>query len=224
MIDVRGVSFSYGRDCILQDASIAIPDHSIVALHGRSGIGKSTLARLLTGMLLPASGTIEMDGKVLSKPGRKYDRKLGLGIQMVYQQPHLSLDPKEKVGESLVEIIRYHHMAPRGKEKEKALEMLLSVGLGEEVMGHLPMQISGGEAQRVALAKALLFSPRLLILDEATSMLDMSTQANVLGLVKRKMEETGGSVLLITHYMKLAEKYADSIYLVENKTLRKIER
>ena len=102
--------------------------------------------------------------------------------------------------------------------------MLDKVGLAPQILAHLPHQISGGEAQRVAIARCLLFRPKLLILDEATSMLDVSTQANVLGMVRRQMRESGGSILLISHDEALVKLLCDQIYVFDNKNSRQKEK
>ena len=211
MILFDDISFSYKDKQVLSHASLEIENSAIVALLGDSGAGKSTVAKILTGILRPQSGKVEIDGKVLVSQRQAYDRKLGLCIQMVHQHPHLALDPKQRIYDGMLEIVRYHHM------ENRIVEVARSVGLEPSTLKHLPMQISGGEAQRVSLAKALMFSPRLLILDEATSMLDVSTQANVLALARR----AGGSILLITHDQELAESFAGKIYRIENKEIRR---
>ncbi len=221
MIWVKGICFSYRNKMVLRDVSMEIPQGEIVALLGESGSGKSTLAKVLTGILKPQAGRVEMDGKLLVHPERAYDRSLGLGIQMVHQHPQLSLDPRQRILDGMLEIVRYHHMADKGGEMDLVLKTTRSVALDTQTLNQFPSQISGGEAQRVSIAKALLFSPRLLILDEATSMLDVSTQANVLGLARRVQEENGGSILLITHDLELAHGYAGSTYIIENKTIRR---
>lgn len=216
MVSLRNLSFSYDpAKPILSGFSMDIPDSSVIALLGESGIGKSTVARILTGINAPDEGSIYLDDRLLVSEDHRYDRKLGLSIQMVYQHPNLAMDPVQKVGDGILELIRYHHFAPRKEERDLLNEIAEAVMLERETLNHLPSQISGGEAQRVALARCLLFSPRLLILDEATSMLDVSTQANVLGLAKRKTLETGCSVLLITHDHALAGRYADKVCLLE---------
>lgn len=221
MISIEDISLSYRDNLIISSASMEIKNNAVTALLGESGAGKSTVARLLTGLLMPETGRVMMDSQLLVSSSQKYDRKKGLSIQMVQQHPYLSLDPRQRISDGFLEIIRYHHMAEKGKEKELIREVTEAVGLGAVVINHLPGQISGGEAQRVSLAKALLFKPQLLILDEATSMLDVSTQANVLSLVKRIREKSGLSVLLITHDSELSETYSDYIYRIENKTIRR---
>lgn len=192
---------------------MSVPDGRIVGVFGASGIGKSTLAKLLCGVLRPDAGTILLDGQTLVSDAAPYDRRRGLQIQMVYQQPHASLDPSQKLGAGLRELIAYHHLAANRREADSQIRSMLSeVQLPQELQNHLPYQISGGEAQRAALARCLLLQPRLLILDEATSMLDVSTQAAVLSLVRRLMLERGGSVLFISHDRALTDYYCDAVY------------
>lgn len=192
---------------------MSVPGGRIVGVFGASGIGKSTLAKLLCGVLRPDAGTILLDGQTLVSDAAPYDRRRGLQIQMVYQQPHASLDPSQKLGAGLRELIAYHHLAANRREADSQIRSILSeVQLPQELQNHLPYQISGGEAQRAALARSLLLQPRLLILDEATSMLDVSTQAAVLSLVRRLMLERGGSVLFISHDRALTDYYCDIVY------------
>ena len=192
---------------------MTVPGGSVVGLFGASGIGKSTLAKLLCGVTAPDAGAVFLDGKLLVSQKEAYDRKRGLAIQMVYQQPYASLDPSQKIGAGLRELISYHHLAENKKAAETLIaDILVQMQLPSKILAHLPRQISGGEAQRVALARALLLRPKLLILDEATSMLDVSTQANLLALVKAQMLPNGGSVLFISHDRALTDFYCDTVY------------
>ena len=198
---------------VLQDVSLTIPDGSIIGVFGASGIGKSTLAKILCGVTKPDKGEAFLDGQLLVSEKSNYDRRRGLSIQMVYQQPYATLDPSQKIGAGLRELISYHHLAENKKAAETLIaDILTQMQLPARILAHLPRQISGGEAQRVALARALLLSPKLLILDEATSMLDVSTQANLLALVKAQMIPSGGSVLFISHDRALTDFYCDTVY------------
>lgn len=167
---------------------------------------------------------ITLNDQILVSADQPYDRGLGIHIQMVYQQPYATLDPAQKIGAGFIELIRYHRFSPKGEELSLTKEMLDKVGLAPQILAHLPHQISGGEAQRVAIARCLLFRPKLLILDEATSMLDVSTQANVLGMVRRQMRESGGSILLISHDEVLVKLLCDQIYVFDNKSSRQKEK
>ncbi len=213
MLEIKNCCKSFGNQTVLQDVSLNIPDGSIIGMSGASGIGKSTLAKILCGVTAPDAGAVFLDGKLLVSPKEAYDRKRGLAIQMVYQQPYATLDPAQKIGAGLRELISYHRLTKNRQETEKLIaDILAQMQLPSKILAHLPRQISGGEAQRVALARCLLLSPKLLILDEATSMLDVSTQANLLALVKAQMVPGGGAVLFISHDRALTDFYCDTVY------------
>ena len=224
-VTLRDVHFSYdGKTEVIKGVSLDIQPGQTVAFVGPSGGGKSTLAKVLCGICPPDGGRILLDGQCLVSQNTPYDRKLGLSIQMVYQQPYATLDPRQKIGSGFKELIRYHGFAPKGKERALTEDVLVKVGLEPQILAHLPHQISGGEAQRVAIARCLLFRPKLLILDEATSMLDVSTQANVLGMVRRQMQEHHGSILLISHDEALVNLLCDQIYVFEKKHTNQKEK
>jgi ABC-type dipeptide/oligopeptide/nickel transport system ATPase subunit len=213
MLEINNCCKSFGNQTVLQDVSMTIPNGSIIGVSGASGIGKSTLAKILCGVTAPDAGAVFLDGKLLVSQKEAYDRKCGLAIQMVYQQPYATLDPAQKIGAGLRELISYHRLTKNRQETEKLIaDILAQMQLPSKILAHLPRQISGGEAQRVALARCLLLSPKLLILDEATSMLDVSTQANLLALVKAQMVSGGGSVLFISHDRALTDFYCDTVY------------
>ena len=213
MLEIKNCCKAFGDQTVLQDVSLNIPDGSIIGVSGASGIGKSTLAKILCGVTAPDAGAVFLDGKLLVSPKEAYDRKRGLAIQMVYQQPYATLDPLQKIGAGLRELISYHRLTKNGQETKTLIaDILVQMQLPTRILAHLPRQISGGEAQRVALARALLLRPKLLILDEATSMLDVSTQANLLALVKAQMVPGGGAVLFISHDRALTDFYCDTVY------------
>lgn len=213
MLEIKNCCKSFGSQTVLQNVSLNIPAGSIIGVSGASGIGKSTLAKILCGVTAPDAGAVFLDGKLLVSQKEAYDRKCGLAIQMVYQQPYATLDPLQKIGAGLRELISYYRLAENRRAAEKLIaDILAQMQLSTKILAHLPRQISGGEAQRVALARCLLLSPKLLILDEATSMLDVSTQANLLALVKAQMVPGGGAVLFISHDRALTDFYCDTVY------------
>ena len=226
MLEIKNCCKSFGNQTVLQDVSLNIPDGSIIGMSGASGIGKSTLAKILCGVTAPDAGAVFLDGKLLVSPKEAYDRKRGLAIQMVYQQPYATLYPSQKIGTGLRELISYHRLAENKRAAEKLIaDILAQLQLPDKILAHLPRQISGGEAQRVALARCLLLRPKLLILDEATSMLDVSTQANLLALVKAQMVPGGGAVLFISHDRALTEFYCDTVYeFDEDHQLKEVQR
>ena len=216
MLEIKNCCKSFGNQTVLLDVSLTIPDGNIIGVSGVSGIGKSTLAKILCGVMPPDAGEVFLDGKLLVSPKEAYDRKRGLAIQMVYQQPYATLDPSQKIGVGLRELISYHRLTKNRQETEKLIaDILAQMQLPPKILAHLPRQISGGEAQRVALARCLLLRPKLLILDEATSMLDVSTQANLLALVKAQMLPNGGSALFISHDRALTDHYCDMVYVFD---------
>ena len=224
MLELQNCCKAFGSQTVLQNVSLNIPAGSIIGVFGASGIGKSTLAKILCGVMPPDAGEVSLDGKLLVSQKEAYDRKRGLAIQMVYQQPYASLDPSQKIGAGLRELISYHHLAENTKAAETLIaDVLAQMQLPPKILAHLPRQISGGEAQRVALARCLLLRPKLLILDEATSMLDVSTQANLLALVKAQMLPNGGSVLFISHDRALTDFYCDVVYAFdEDRRLKEV--
>jgi ABC-type glutathione transport system ATPase component len=179
--------------------SFSIGDGEIVGLTGKSGAGKSTIARLLCGTLTADSGAVRFDGEVLIGPGQRYCHRIGRRIQLIPQQPFAALDPRQRLGDALTEPILCHKLAKNRREaEERAGELLKQVWLDQDILGRLPSQVSGGQAQRIVIARTLAVQPRLLIADEATSMLDVSAQAQIFGIFRR-LAEQGISLLLISH-------------------------
>ena len=226
MLEINNCCKSFGSQTVLQEVSLNIPAGSIIGVSGASGIGKSTLAKILCGVTAPDAGAVFLDGQLLVSEKSNYDRRRGLAIQMVYQQPYATLDPSQKIGTGLRELISYHRLAENKRAAEKLIaDILVQMQLPTKILAHLPRQISGGEAQRVALARCLLLRPKLLILDEATSMLDVSTQANLLALVRAQMLPNGGSVLFISHDRALTNFYCDTVYeFDETHQMKEVQR
>lgn len=221
MLRVERVSKSFGDKTVLRDVSLAIGKRQIVGLYGDSGIGKSTLAKIICGVCPPDGGRIELHGVPLWVNG-VYQRRQGLGIQMVYQQPYAAFDPNQRIGRGFLELIRYHRLAADRAEADRMiLDVITQMQLKPEVLTHLPHQISGGEAQRLSIGKLLLLKPSLLILDEATSMLDVSSQAVLVGLLREAVAKHDLSILWISHDLPLLRAVADEICQVENYELQR---
>lgn len=207
---------------IFENVDFDIPEGRITGIYGKSGIGKSTLAKILCGVQQPDEGSVYLDDQLLFSAQSPYDRRRGIQIQMVYQQPYSALDGNQKIIAGFRELIRYHRFAHTKAETEALIRSLIEqVGLDMDILNHLPHQISGGEAQRISIARCLLFRPRLLVLDEATSMLDVSTQANIIGLLKRVMAPNHGAMMLISHDRELVDYLCDQIYVFDQYTLKK---
>lgn len=226
MIEIRNLHKSFSGKQILKNVNLRFGEDKIIGILGKSGIGKSTIAKILCGVLTPDEGEIYIDGKPLYTPRTGYNRSLGLQIQMVYQQPHAALDPSQKILAGFLEAIRYHKFAAGKNEAMALIRRLISeVNIDEGILYHLPHQISGGEAQRIALARCLMYHPRFLIMDEATSMLDVSTRANVFGLVRRIAQKERSTLLVISHDRELVNYLCNEIYeFNEEYNLKEIEK
>ncbi|MCU1493831.1 MAG: transporter,ATP-binding protein [Acidimicrobiaceae bacterium] len=207
---LRGVSLDVGRN-------------ESVGLVGESGSGKTTLARCLVGLETPTSGTIEIAGLEVGAPAAKLHKT----VQIVFQDPYSSLDPRQTVGSSVRETLRANGCA-RGRLDERVAELFAEVGLSSSYLRRLPARLSGGERQRVAIARALAVEPELIICDEPVSALDVSVQAQVLNLFTELRERLGLSYLFITHDLAVVRQVVDRIYvcyrgeIVEHGTVDKI--
>ena len=217
MISMEQIDKAFDGKQVLQNVTLDIPDGQICGIFGKSGIGKSTLAKVLCGICPPDGGRILLDGQCLVSQNTPYDRKLGLSIQMVYQQPYATLDPRQKIGSGFKELIRYHGFAPKGKERALTEDVLVKVGLEPQILAHLPHQISGGEAQRVWIAMVLAQEPDLLFLDEPTTFLDISYQLEILRLVKELNRTLGMGVVMVLHDLSQAMNVSDRIVVLKDR-------
>jgi oligopeptide transport system ATP-binding protein len=184
-----------------------------LAVVGESGSGKSTLARLLAGLELPDRGKVLVRGATRTRRRRRDRLAAARDVQLVFQDPYLSLDPRIPVGRCLEEVLALHFDRPRTWRRQRAAELLGAVGLRQEMAADLPRRLSGGERQRVAIARALAAEPSLLVLDEAVSSLDVSTQWRILRLLASLRERLGLSYVFVTHDLGVA-KYLTGRVLV----------
>ena len=208
---------------VLSDISFTLGDGERLALSGASGVGKSTVARILTGLETPDGGNVFLDGEPLWSEGRhrKYDREKGRGIQMIFQSPYASLDPVQTIGGAVAEALVFSHSAKRGRDaKEKTEELFGLVGLPFGLAKRRPFALSGGQAQRAAIARALALRPSVLIADEATAMLDVMTQARIAELLGELSAKLGLAVIYISHDADFLRLAADRITVLEHGTLR----
>jgi oligopeptide/dipeptide ABC transporter ATP-binding protein len=196
--------------------SLDVAEGETLALVGESGCGKSTTARVILRLLPPTSGSVSFAGEDVfaARPGDL--RRLRRSMQIVFQDPYASLDPRMTVGAIVAEPLAIHGVGGGGAEgrrarRERAREQLALVGLSPEHGDRYPHEFSGGQRQRIAIARALALDPRLLILDEPVSALDTSIQAQVLNLLADLRERLGLSYLLIAHDLAVVRHVADRI-------------
>ena len=197
----------------LDGVSLELWPGEILGLIGRSGSGKSTLARVLLGLETPDEGEVTFDGRPLGSLSDPEQRRLRREVQVVFQDPHASLDPRQSVGGILAEPLAVHRLVPRGERRSRGKVLLGEVGLptDDAVLDRLPRALSGGERQRVALARALASGPRALILDEPVSALDVSVRGQVLNVLLELRERAGLAMLLIAHDMRLVARLCGSV-------------
>ena len=180
----------------------------ILALVGESGSGKSTLAKILVGSTTATSGEVSYRGK--PAPARR-DRESSRRVQMVFQDPYSSLNPRMTVGRMLAELLLLHRIVPRREVRAESIRLLNLVGLEEEVLGAYPSQFSGGQRQRLAIARAIAVRPDVLIADEPVSALDVSVQATILDLFTSLRAELGLSILFIAHNLAVVQHLSDRV-------------
>ena len=195
----------------VRDASLSVYPGECVGVVGESGCGKSTIAKMVTRILNPTDGEILLDGQEISKLKGKPLRNLYKDIQMVFQDPYSVFSPRMSVGTFLCEGLVYHGIMSRSQAKEEAKQLLQMVELPVELMDRMPHQLSGGQLQRVVVARSVSIHPKVLLLDEATSALDVSVQKQVLELLCRLRKEMKLTYFFIGHDLAVVRTIADRI-------------
>jgi oligopeptide transport system ATP-binding protein len=195
----------------LDGVSLTLDRGESLGLVGESGSGKSTLAHCLVRIVEPDAGTIQLDGDDLLAARGKRLQAARRRLQLVYQDPYSSLNPRLTVQAAIVEPARVHGIVQKAEEREYAVRLVQRVGLGEDVLQRRPKELSGGQRQRVAIARALALKPDLLIGDEALSALDVSVQAQILNLFGALQEDLGVGLLLISHQLSVVAHLADNV-------------
>jgi oligopeptide/dipeptide ABC transporter ATP-binding protein len=178
---------------------------------GESGCGKTTIGRMLLGLIDPTDGVVIFDNQDITSLGRVKMRSLRREMQIVFQNPLSSLSPRMKVEQIVAEPLRTHHVIEREQVRGHVIELLEQVGLGAHHLDRFPHELSGGQCQRVAVARALAVNPRLIVLDEPTSALDVSVQAQIINLLEELRQSHGLTYLFISHDLNVVQHISDRI-------------
>jgi len=180
-------------------------------LVGESGCGKSTTGKLILRLIEPSSGDIFFEGQDMSTLSKEALRKMRTRIQMIFQNPYASLDPRWTVEKIVAEPLITHNVVPKRQLREKVVDLLEAVGLEADQMYRFPHQFSGGQRQRIGLARALALNPSLLVADEPVSALDVSIQAQILNLIQDLLEKRRLSILFISHDLSVIKYISDRV-------------
>ncbi len=212
----RSGRFGFGTRSVkaLDDVSIALKAGTTLAIVGESGSGKSTLARCLLQLLPLDSGQVLFQGRDLASLSGAELRTTRRDLQMVFQDPFASLNPRMKVGEIVGEGLLVHGLGNAGERAEKVLRMLKRVGLSEADINKYPHEFSGGQRQRIGIARALVLQPKVVVCDEPVSALDVSIQAQILLLLKELQQEMALSYLFISHDLRVVRHIADEVVVM----------
>lgn len=209
----RSGRFGFGISEVraLDDVSIHLRAGSTLAVVGESGSGKSTLARCLLQLQPLDSGEVLFEGRDLAKLPGKELRSARRHLQMIFQDPFASLNPRMKVGEIVGEGLHIHRLGTAAQQARKVQQMLKRVGLSEADMHKYPHEFSGGQRQRIGIARALVLEPRVVVCDEPVSALDVSIQAQILLLLKDLQQEMALSYIFISHDLRVVRHIADEV-------------
>lgn len=212
----------FNRQCTraIDGASFHIDRGETLGLVGESGCGKTTLGRLLLRLIEPTSGKIFFDGTDITRLSRREMRRLRPRMQMIFQDPESSLDPRMRTGESIAEPFRLGLQGRMGRSemREKVLDLIDTVGLNAEHLNRFPHQLSGGQNQRVVLARILAINPEFIVADEPTASLDVSVQAQILRLMMDLKSEFGLTMLFISHDREVVRHMSDRTSFMKNGT------
>ncbi|MCS7174975.1 oligopeptide/dipeptide ABC transporter ATP-binding protein [Pseudothermotoga sp.] len=199
----------------VDDVSFSVSEGQSVAIVGESGSGKSTLIRCINGLIRPTSGEVYLDGQRVARlKGKEYREKVARKVQMVFQDPTTSLNPRLKVFDIVVEPVLAQGKMSKSQLKDLVYDLLEKVGLDPELSSRYPGELSGGQCQRVAIARALSVNPKILLLDEPTSSLDVSVQAQVLQLLNELRYKFNLTYIFVSHDLGVVRNVSETILVM----------
>jgi oligopeptide/dipeptide ABC transporter ATP-binding protein len=212
MLEVRDLEVRFGPVRAVAGVSFDVPDGPFgLGLVGESGSGKTTIGRAVLRLVPVAGGSIALDGQDVARLPRRRLRSYRRAVQLVFQDPDGTLDPRMRIGSAIAEVLKTHRTVERSQVQDRVAALLEEVGLEPEHRGRYPHEFSGGQRQRIAIARALAVQPRLLVLDEPTSALDVTVQARILRLIARLRDERQLAYLLISHNLAVIQQLCEQV-------------
>lgn len=216
IIELSDVTKRYKKTLAVDHVSFSLTENEALGLVGESGCGKTTLANMILGLLDPTEGSVSFRGIPLLKMNRKEKTDYRRQVQLVFQDTKASLNPGRSIRQSIAEPMHNYKTLTKAEEFRAVGDLMEKVGLSPADMERFPDSFSGGQRQRVAIARALALEPALLVLDEATSSLDVSVQAQILNLLRELKEKTGMSYLVISHDLGVVRYLSDRIIVMNS--------
>lgn len=200
----------------LDNVELRLPKGHVLGVIGESGSGKSTLANIVMGLEVPDSGTMLFDGALIDMQSKRARATIAKDIQVVFQDPYSSLNPRFDVLNLLKEPLRHIRFSSKKGLHERCVELLNMVGLPESALEKHPHEFSGGQRQRIAIARSLALEPKVLVCDEAVSALDVSIQAQILELLTHLQSKLGLSIVFIAHGLHAVERICDEVMVMNS--------
>ncbi|MGG2478854.1 ABC transporter ATP-binding protein, partial [Rhizobium sp. BR5] len=195
----------------VEKVSFDLAEGETLSLVGESGCGKSTTGRSITRLIEPTSGNVTLDGYEVMKLDKTTLRTMRRSVQMIFQDPFASLDPRMSVGTAIMEPFVEHRLGPKQQAREKAADLMEKVGLSPDMMRRFPHEFSGGQRQRIAIARSLMLDPKVIVADEAVSALDVSIKAQVCNLLLDLQQSLNLAFLFISHDMAVVERVSHRV-------------
>jgi peptide/nickel transport system ATP-binding protein len=218
-VENLNVTYGKGRSCVhaVRDVSFEIKPGETFGLVGESGCGKSSIGKAVVRLIDPASGRMVIKGEDVSLLQRGKLKQYRQGVQMVFQDPYGSLNPRMKAGQAIVDVLSVHRIGKNTAERrERVAELFESVGLDPDWAGRYPHEFSGGQRQRICIARALALEPDLLVADEPVSALDVSVQADILKLLQKLRVEKNLAFLFVSHDLAVVRNLCDRVAVMND--------